>query len=316
MSNSGRTDNLNQMHLLSLSPADITDVVYHSPCQDGFFAAVAFHRLLNGKCKFHPVAAGKDEDVLSLGLQRCRIAMVDVAFSTATLEALDTAGNQVIVLDHHKSGLESLAGAVQPSMAYFDMESSGAAIAWRFCFGDVPHLVRFVEDRDLWRWAMSQSKVINAGLALHCPGDFAYWTEAVVSEASSELFVTLLTKGTAALQMETVQVEEAVTRAHFGVLASPARPLETLDVVSVNSTTFRSEIGARMLDLHPAIGVAAVYSFDGKRGGWHVSLRSRCEGVDVSKVASWFGGGGHATAAGFFCEGNFPLYSVRGPGSI
>lgn len=315
MSNAGRTDSLNQMELLSLDPLEVTDVIYHSPCQDGFFAAVAFYHILKDSAKYHPVDAGKDAGVLSLGLCNRKIAMVDVAFGAETLQALTDAGNQVIVLDHHKSGLEKLAGKVEPTMAYFDMESSGAAIAWQFCIGYVPELVRYVEDRDLWRWKRPHSKQVNAGLALHMPTNFIYWAEHTLGMHSGskggELFNTLLTKGAAALDMEKLQVEEAVLRAHHGMLASPSHPFESLDVVSVNATTFRSEIANRLLALHPRIAVAMVYWFDGKRGGWHVSLRSRKDGEDVSKIARQFGGGGHAAAAGFFCEGNYPLFAIQ-----
>lgn len=37
---------------------------------------------------------------------------------------------------------------------HFDMDKSGAALAWEFFFPgkEAPRLIKFVEDQDLWRW--------------------------------------------------------------------------------------------------------------------------------------------------------------------
>lgn len=64
-----------------------------------------------------------------------------------------------------------------------------------------------------------------------------------------------------------------------------------------NSPLNANELCERLLQEHPEAPFAAVY-FDRPDGQRSWELRSR-SGFDVSRVASKFGGGGHASAAGF-----------------
>ena len=64
----------------------------------------------------------------------------------------------------------------------------------------------------------------------------------------------------------------------------------------VNAPHFMSsEVAGELSDGHP---FAASYSI-GANGKITYSLRSRDGGIDVSEIATAFGGGGHAQAAGF-----------------
>jgi len=92
----------------------------------------------------------------------------------------------VIVLDHHKSALERLGNDVslgENVVKVIDMERSGATIAFDY-FQDkllspdvaVKHpsvldefelarqLFLYVEDGDLWRWRLQNSKAFSSGL--------------------------------------------------------------------------------------------------------------------------------------------------------
>ena len=69
------------------------------------------------------------------------------------------------------------------------------------------------------------------------------------------------------------------------------------DVPGVNSAVLQSEIGERLLEIHPEAPFAVIYCRDKGQRRW--SLRARRGGFDVSVIAKAFGGGGHASAAGF-----------------
>ncbi len=58
-----------------------------------------------------------------------------------------------------------------------------------------------------------------------------------------------------------------------------------------------SETASYLLNHHPSADYAMGY-FQRGDGRWQYSLRSRSE-FDVSEVAKYYGGGGHAQAAGF-----------------
>ena len=73
-------------------------------------------------------------------------------------------GGRVTLLDHHKSAMEELQG--QLPGCYFDMNRSAAAIAWGYFkpLERMPDLLAYVQDRDLWRWELPDSRAVNAAI--------------------------------------------------------------------------------------------------------------------------------------------------------
>ena len=60
--------------------------------------------------------------------------------------------SKLVVLDHHKSAAEKLTGyQCRCGVVHFDMNKSGARLAWEFFHPDkpVPGLIRYIEDRDI-----------------------------------------------------------------------------------------------------------------------------------------------------------------------
>ena len=64
-----------------------------------------------------------------------------------------------------------------------------------------------------------------------------------------------------------------------------------VNIGMVYAEKYRSEIGNELLKRHPDLDVIVIVNMNGG-----ISLRSR--DVDVSKIASYFGGGGHIHASG------------------
>jgi oligoribonuclease NrnB/cAMP/cGMP phosphodiesterase (DHH superfamily) len=90
---------------------------------------------------------------------------------------------RVVVLDHHKTALEKLAetAAGENVTKVIDMERSGATIAFdyfkeklKLCpnqtvmevgeFDRLGPLFKYIEDGDLWRWRLPNSKAFSSGL--------------------------------------------------------------------------------------------------------------------------------------------------------
>jgi oligoribonuclease NrnB/cAMP/cGMP phosphodiesterase (DHH superfamily) len=90
---------------------------------------------------------------------------------------------RVVVLDHHKTALEKLSetAAGENVIKVIDMERSGATIAFDYFkeklkfdpnqtavevgeFDRLGPLFKYVEDGDLWRWRLPNSKAFNSGL--------------------------------------------------------------------------------------------------------------------------------------------------------
>ncbi len=264
-----------------IDPRSITDVWYHANCADGFAAATAAWLVLGEQSSYTPVRHGSPLPEISSG---AKLAIVDFAYPREALLELAGRVESLIVLDHHRSAAVDLQGL---DFALFDMGKSGARIAWEYWHPETPfpEAFAYVEDRDLWRWKLPESREVALALT-QIPFDFAQWARLDVE--------TLKIAGRSLLGFQTSLIERAVKKAHWIELAGHHVPAS-------NSCLFQSEIGDELCRKFPEAAFAAVYYNKGESLAW--SLRSIGE-FDVSQVASAFGGGGHRNAAGFGSEVN------------
>jgi len=258
-------------------PDSITHVLYHANCADGFGAALAAWKVLGSRAEYVPVRHGDEPPELPAD---AHVAIVDFSYLREALLAVKDKVASLIVLDHHKSASDQMDGL---DFAHFDMAKSGARMAWEFWHPgqELPELLAYVEDRDLWRWALPESREVS--MALHCyPSDFDVWSSLSMDD--------LRTEGRAIMRFQTQLLSRAVSRARLTKLGEHEIPV-------VNSCLFQSELGDELCKLYPDAPFAGVY-YVTKEGREAWSLRSIGE-FDVAEVAKPFGGGGHRNAAGF-----------------
>jgi uncharacterized protein len=275
-----------------------TYVLYHAHCWDGFCAAWIARSVLKGEVQYVPVQYGQDPPAIE---PRSRLYVLDFCYSREQLFRWWRPGKQavqhMIVLDHHKTAMEALAGFGDECTAggfdtpriVFDMDKSGARLAWEHFVPEgvrCPGIVDYVEDRDLWRQALPDSQAVNACLRSY-PLDFEVWDRFGVMDRET-LRAEFVPPGEAILRRERQIVDEHVRHARE----------ETLDghqILCCNATVLFSEIAGELAKDRP-FGACYFDRGDGKR---QYSLRSREGGVDVSAIAKAHGGGGHRNAAGF-----------------
>ncbi|MCI0558537.1 MAG: hypothetical protein MN733_08585, partial [Nitrososphaera sp.] len=142
--------------------AQLKYVLYHGNCPDGFTAAWAAWKSLGDSAKYIPVSYGRDLPEIEEDRAFPPIVyIVDFSYSRDVLIALNEKA-VVRVLDHHKTAEADLAGL---SFCTFDMTKSGAMLSWEYFRPGrtpVPRIVQYVQDQDLWRWALPNSKEISA----------------------------------------------------------------------------------------------------------------------------------------------------------
>ena len=160
-------------------------VIYHgADCMDGFGAAWAFHmwkEVEYGSENVQYIPCNYGQDIFSFGYSFVGrdVYIVDFSFSREVLTMIAEDANYVLVLDHHKTAEEALEnwGDKPVNMEIvFDMKKSGAGLTWdRFSKGlkVSAYLINYIEDRDLWRFALWGSKEINAYIAQNYPGQDA-----------------------------------------------------------------------------------------------------------------------------------------------
>ena len=294
-------------------------VIYHANCADGFTAAWAVHKAMPADfySAFYqappPDVAGRD------------VIMVDFCYNADVMQLLRRTARSLLVLDHHKTAHEILphntSGALDALTCFrmdhiswtapktwpyvqgcaeldrcegapfaviyalIDQQRSGAGIAWDFFHPGVPRpaLVNHVEDRDLWRFALPGTREIQAAIFSR-PYTFEAW-DAMAAMDPAEL------------QREGVVLE----RKHHKDVAELVATCQRRIVISGHDVpaasiphTMTSDAGALM-----ARGEHFAACYWDTAHAREFSLRSTADGLDVSLVASLYGGGGHARAAGF-----------------
>ena len=249
-----------------------TVVLYHAECADGFGAAWALWRKFPD-AKFIPVKHGNPPPT---GINDQRVVIVDFSYPRGTLEAMAKETNGLLILDHHITAEKALAGL---PYAYFDLKKSGAVLAWEWAHEHpVPWLLNYIQDKDLWTWALPASREINAAIASH-PFSFELWNSFMQNDLEQE--------GRAILRYERELVDKLAAQAVHVEFQGETVP-------SVQSAILTSQIGERLSTDAPFCIIW--HDRDGRR---YFSMRSREDGADVGSIAASFGGGGHTHAAGF-----------------
>lgn len=265
-------------------------VLYHGRCADGFAAALAAWRFYGGRVECLGLSHGQAATVADLPpLEGRAVYVLDFSFAPDLLAEIDARAARLVLLDHHKSAAEQLAGFVcRCGALHFDMGKSGARLAWEFFHPDAPppDLVRFVEDRDLWAWQYPETAGFVAALDME-PFDFARWQQ--IADFAPDETAAFVARG---------QAMDEKFRHLAQDVAGGARPLvfNGQAGLMVNAPgAFHSLVGEL---LSQQSGSYALMWAVGKDGQVKVGLRSQ-RGYDCSPLAVSMGGGGHAQACGF-----------------
>ena len=266
-------------------------VIYHGrKCPDGFASALAAWLFYAGRAEYLPLDHGDIKSVDELpALAGRAVYILDFSFSPDIMRAIDERAAKLVMLDHHKSAAEKLSGfACRCGVVHFDMNKSGARLAWEFFQPDtpVPGLVRFVEDRDIWVWQYAESAKFLAALDME-PHDFARWAE--IAKFSPAQLTDFMARGQA--------MDEKFSKLAADI-AEGAQPVifNGQNGLMVNAPgVFHSLIGNTLSEKS---GTFALMWQAGKDGAIKVGLRSQ-RGFDCIALAESMGGGGHAQACGF-----------------
>lgn len=280
-----------------------TFVLYHSNCPDGFAAAWAVWMHLHEfspelQASYIPVNYQQPLPEIPDGSD---VVIVDFSYPREVIEEL-AARCRVLVLDHHPTAKAALHGL---ACARFEEHKCGAVMAWEHFFPtrDVPELLLYIQDRDLWQWRMPRSKQINAALWKGTPRDFSRWKDILYlwDKGVTTGKERLIEAGEILATYDAQTVEMLCRHPHWQRILHWTVP-------AVASPVLQSEIGHQLLQLHPSAPFAAIYmTLDD--GTYAYSLRSRTDDFDVSVVAKEFGGGGHKPAAGFRVIDRFTLHA-------
>lgn len=296
--------------------------IYHGACDDGFGAAycVAMAFGFDGVELYPGVYNRTPPDVSGRP-----VIMVDFSYKRAVLDEMAATAHSILILDHHKTAAADLAGIAQalrtshgfklgswPSVtALFDMDRSGAGLAWDFFHPNAPRplFVDYLEDRDLWRKKLPGGDQFTFALRSY-PQTLEAWEKLFGSYTSTTRGrddVSRLMGEGAHIMRYYRAIVEAMKREAYPAMMTVGDD-EHVSIAACNAPyAFASEVAGEIIDDGAAFGACYFRRADGR---WQYSLRSR-GGYDVSKVALRYGGGGHAGAAGFDVEAPVHKASAR-----
>lgn len=269
--------------------------VYHHPCADGFGAAWVFHHKFGDGVELVPGQYQKEPPAF----ENRKIFLTDFSYKRPVVEALKAKGNDLVLIDHHKSALEDLEGVLP--MDHCSLHHSGAMLAWKFCFPDrePPQLLRHIEDRDLWKFELPGTREIQAALFSY-EYDLAVWDTLMLQTPLQKLY----DEGVALERKHFKDIRELlkITQGRMAIGGL------TMPVANV-PYTLSSDACQELMKQH---GTEAAACYWDTAEGRSFSLRSAKDGtVDVSEIAKLYGGGGHKNAAGFSVDNGHLLSHVR-----
>lgn len=322
------------------SARKVSAVLYHYPCPDGAFAALAAHLYFSAAAlpvRFFPNTVYDPIRSDALPFDEIKdVYLLDFIGPPGFVADIAPKVESVTILDHHKTALESLCGNAtlgENVNKVIDMQRSGATIAFDFFRNKllaeastlrnhesgsavtevnylpdnklemVHKLFKFIEDGDLWRWTIPNSKAFSSGLK---DLDIEFNVN-----ANKNLFNQLLE----------LDPEQVISRGQVNILQEQRLIGECLEnsyeialgcgqfgnCLAVNAdaiTNLRSELGNQLaikshrLNLR-GIG-AVVYKVPELNNDQmlKISLRS-LEQEDTTSISKEYGGGGHRNASSF-----------------
>lgn len=267
-------------------------VIYHGPfCSDGSVSSWVFSKKFPS-ATFHPAMHDGSPPPNVYGKD---VYIVDFAYDYHNMQKIAWSANSFQLLDHHKSAMEQLIGF---SGCTFDMNRSGAGMAWDYCFPTQKRnwIVDYTEDHDLWRHRLPFSREVNCNLQSrpltfdtynrleHLGPDTWYYRKE---------WKRFIEDGATILRSQKNMVNELLKKAQKIEMCGHK-------VLCVNTPVLQSEVAGEIALTYPF----GVCWFENEVGEDVYSLRSRSDGVDVSLVAQNYpNGGGHKQSAGFRLKG-------------
>lgn len=306
-------------------------VIYHADCLDGFGAAFAAWLRFGDRASYRPMHHGQPWAMADIAGHD--VFVLDFSFPPATLNEMAGVAASVTQIDHHLSALKDwsphLDGSAIGHQAYrspelplqliFNLDKSGARLAWEHFHPEtpLPHLIRHIEEQDLWRFQPDITRPFCRALRLQA-FDFPAWHALLQETGSTESprYQAMLTQGRAIDQFFEKEVrllaggqqarlakirgepaDELQARRHGLpiIVDGPSAWLASTGLAVNANALFASELGNLLAEQSGSWGLVWHLAGDGEV---KVSLRAK-GAVDVAEIARRYGGGGHRNAAGF-----------------
>lgn len=220
-----------------------------------------------------------------------QIIVTDFSFSAEQMLRLAD-GRELVWIDHHKSAMEEFAEIAKDWAGIRDISEAACVLTWQYFFPQkpVPRAVVLIGDRDIWRWAEKDTGAFGSSLFHqdHQAGNTNFWKPLL--ENDKTVLAKMITEGAWLREITLREVDKNMASRSYAVEFEGYRTL----AVNMRGTGDTGNYGRER-------GYDIVYAYiDGMQGGeLYTKVTLYSNKVDVSVIATRYGGGGHAGAAGF-----------------
>lgn len=293
-------------------------VIYHSPCLDGFASCYAAWRKLGDEAEYYPIQYGykelpsfyhRDVYILDFSLRNTE--------EEPHMKDLFHVADRVVWLDHHKGAFEMWCDPIhyqrgiyqsnfEENQILLNNNKSGAMLSWEYFHPNtpIPDIIKYVQDRDLWKFQYPETKDIIAGLGSY-EFNFGVWDHFVHNDQVS----TLKYEGIA-INRERAKVLNSIVKSKYRVV------IKGLNGWVVNCPgIYSSEVG----ELANTDKTFVICWYENDEAKIICSVRSKKESlVSAQDIAVMFGGNGHTHASGMqvkklilngICDGTYSQIS-------
>jgi oligoribonuclease NrnB/cAMP/cGMP phosphodiesterase (DHH superfamily) len=280
---------------------ELQTICLHHNDTDGRASAAIVRRALGNDLWLCEMDYG-DSIPLERVLTADRIIIVDFSLPKEEMLNLSTY-HQLTWIDHHKSSISDLQEVSKTWPGLRDTNEAACVLTWNYFFPDtpLPKAIRLIGDRDIWRWAETDTGAFNEGLYQldTRPLNDNLWNPLL--DDDRRFVATIIENGKVLREARLKEIRRTILRRGFPVYFEGHRTL----AINIRGS---GDIGQQVRDMGYEIAYCYVDNLHNGEITTFVTLYS--DDVDVSVIAERFGGGGHSGAAGFHFQRNaspFPL---------
>nr|QBK88507.1 MAG: uncharacterized protein LCMiAC01_01840 [Mimivirus LCMiAC01] len=296
-------------------------IIYHNKCIDGFSG---FYLFLKSKKWAKESLIYPDQPFskeIPPEIEGKNVIIIDVAYYPSIIKAIAKKARKLLFIDHHKSirdGITKLK-LKKPHVIIYDVNQSGVSLVWKHFFGNkkMPSFVKYIKDNDIGEWKYKET--IPFILALKVKYELKpvnYNLKKWDKLFDEKEIKSLIEVGKIYQEHNNYLID--INSKKYSIMHFPSKKIadinnDTLNdigeykvaVVNGGCPTV-SLLGKRIVETVD-VDFCLIWNYIIRAKKYVVSLRSseeRRSKVDVSKIADYFGGGGHKQASAFSFSSN------------
>ncbi len=270
-----------------------TIVIYHKNCNDGFGAALVAWLKFGNEAEYYAAS----HYTVPPDVTNKKVFILDFSYKQDIILNMIEESENLLIIDHHKSAEKELIN-IPNSNKIFDMNHSGATLTWKYFFPgvEIPLLLLYIEDRDIWKNELEHTKECFFGLN-EIKKDFNIWKEYL----NDEKIVDLIKQGSV-IYNHNQDLINFLSRCSY-LQTNLLLNNKSYNIAYLNSPVLKSDFGNHLMNIFPDADFSAIYHYDGSENKTVFSLRSLDSKTDVSEIAKLYNGGGHRNASGLSING-------------